>query len=248
MKIILRKIEPYESKKFSKTLKCQKDYTRVLLEITRKLLNNYDAIEKEPLSSQAYIKLVIDKQSRLFVYLSRDKYFSFDYSNTVEVDLYTKEVKSIYTTTGVNCTLELISNAISILNDVKRRRPRRRRRVKSDSIIDVCESRDIEDALINMEAYKLLEYFWAHEPCYLRYDYDPMNSKGSLHPLHHLDVNISVNGSYKIGLQTRLTPAEFENIVNKSTDCYYLIDKLPSHIMELKANKKLKKKGGKKRR
>lgn len=236
MKVILRKIEPYESKKFSKTLKCQKDYTMVLLEITRKLLNNYDAIEKVMSPSQAYIKLVVDKQSRLFVYLSKDKYYSFEYSNKVEVDLYTKEVKSIYTTTGINCTLELISNAISILNDVK-----------SDSIIEVYESRDVEDAFMNMEAYKLLEYFWAHEPCYLRYDYDSLNSKGALHPLNHLDVNISVNGAYKIGLKSRLSPEEFESIVNKSTDCYYLIEKLPSHLMVLKANKKLKKRGGRKK-
>lgn len=236
MKVILRKIEPYESKKFSKTLKCQKDYTMVLLEITRKLLNNYDAIEKVTSPSQAYIKLVVDKQSRLFVYLSKDKYYSFEYSNKVEVDLYTKEVKSIYTTTGINCTFELISNAISILNDVK-----------SDSIIEVYESRDVEDAFMNMEAYKLLEYFWAHEPCYLRYDYDSLNSKGALHPLNHLDVNISVNGTYKIGLKSRLAPEEFENIVNKSTDCYYLIEKLPSHLMVLKANKKLKKKSNRRK-
>lgn len=236
MKVILRKIVPYESKKFSKTLKCQKDYTMVLLEITRKLLNNYDAIEKVTSPSQAYIKLVVDKQSRLFVYLSKDKYYSFEYSNKVEVDLYTKEVKSIYTTTGINCTLELISNAISILNDVK-----------SDSIIEVYESRDVEDAFMNLEAYKLLEYFWAHEPCYLRYDYDSLNSKGALHPLNHLDVNISVNGTYKIGLKSRLAPEEFENIVNKSTDCYYLIEKLPSHLMVLKANKKQKKKGSRKK-
>lgn len=96
MKVILRKIEPYENKKFSKTLKSQKDYTMVLLEITRKLLNNYDAINKVSSSSQAYIKLVVDKQSRLFVYLSRDKYYTLEYSNKVEVDKYTKEVKSIY--------------------------------------------------------------------------------------------------------------------------------------------------------
>lgn len=237
MKVILRKIEPYESKKFSNTLKSQKDYTMVLLEITRKLLFNYDSIDKETATAHAYIKLVVDKQSRLFVYLSRDKYYSFEYSNKVEVDLLTKEVKSIYTTTGINCTLELISNAISILNDVK-----------SNSIIDVYESRDIEDAHINMEAYKLLEYFWAHEPCYLRYDYDPVNSKGALHPLNHLDINISLNGSYKIGLQSRLSPAEFENIVNKTTDCYYLTEKLPPHILLLRTNKKLKKRVGRKRK
>ena len=231
MKIILRKIEPYESKKFSKTLKYHKDYTMVLLEITRKLLNNDDAIEKITSSSQAYIKLVIDKQSRLFVYLSRDKFYSFEYSNLVELDIFTKNVNSIHTATGINCTQELISNAISILNDVR-----------SDSIIDVYESRDIEDAYMNIEAYMLLEYFWSHEPCYLRYDYDPMNSKGALHPINHLDVNMSVNGTYKIGLKSRLTPMEFESIVNKSTDCYYLIDKLPSHLQVVKADRRMNKK------
>ena len=43
MKIILRKIESYENKKFSQTLKQHKDYTRVLLEITRKILSNDDS-------------------------------------------------------------------------------------------------------------------------------------------------------------------------------------------------------------
>ena len=235
--MILRKIEPYESKKFSMTLKDQKDYTMVLLEISRKLLCNYDAIEKVASPSQAYIKLVVDKHSRLFVYLSKDKFYSFEYSNSVEVNMFTKEVDSIHTTTGINCTLELISNAISILNDVK-----------SNSIIDVYESRDNDDEAIDLQAYKLLEYFWAHEPCYLRYDHDPLNCKGALHPLNHLDVNISAKGSYKIGLKSRLTPMEFENIVNKDTDCYYLIDKLPSHLMTLRASKKLKKKNGRKKR
>lgn len=236
MKVILRKIEPYESKKFSQTLRSQRDYTRVLLEITRKLLNNSDSIEKAALPSQAYIKLIVDKQSRIFVYLSKDKFYSFEYSNSVEIDWISKDVKSIYTTTGIKCTLELISNAISILNEVK-----------CDSIIDVYESRDNEDGFINLEAYKLLEYFWAHEPCYLRYDYDPVNSKGSLHPINHLDVNISVNGTYKIGLRSRLTPGEFENIVNKSTDCYYLMDKLPSHMLIVKANKLMKKRNYRKK-
>lgn len=174
MKEILRKIESYENKKFSQTLKQHKDYTRVLLEITRKLLNNKDSIEEGSLSTQSYLKVVINKQSRIFVYLSTDKFYSFEYPCQVEVNKYTKQVLSIYTTSGIRCTWELISNAISILDDVK-----------CDSIIDVYESRDEEDAFINIEAYKLLEFFWAHEPCYLRYDYDPRSSNGALHPLYH---------------------------------------------------------------
>lgn len=231
MKIILRKIESYENKKFSQTLKQHKDYTRVLLEITRKILSNDDSIDIKDtsLSSQAYLKLAIDKQSRIFIYLSIDKFYSLEYPCQVEVDKFTQQVNSVYTTSGINCTLELISNAISILDDVK-----------CDSIIDVYESRDEEDTFLNIEAYKLLEYFWAHEPCYLRYDYDPKSCNGALHPLNHLDINISLKGSYKLGLKSKLSPSEFENIVNKNTDCYYLFDKLPPHLTILKANKRAK--------
>lgn len=238
MKVILRKIEPYENKKFSQTLKQHKDYTRVLLEITRKILSNADSIDisEASLSSMTYLKLVIDKQSRIFIYLSVDKFYSFEYPCQVEVDIYTKQVNSVYTTSGINCTLELISNAISILDDVK-----------CDSIIDVYESRDEEDAFLNIKAYELLEYFWAHEPCYLRYDYDPKSCNGALHPLNHLDINISLKGSYKLGLKSKLSPYEFENIVNKNTDCYYLLDKLPPYLAGLKAYQKSKKVNKKRR-
>ena len=55
MKIILRKIESYGNKKFSQTLKQHKDYTRVLLEITKKILSNNDCvnIHEESLLSQS---------------------------------------------------------------------------------------------------------------------------------------------------------------------------------------------------
>lgn len=230
MKTILRKIDAYECKKFSSTLKQHKDYTRVLLEITRKLLNNGDWIEKTSLSTQAYMKMVIDRQSRVFVYLGTDKFYSFVYPCQIEVDKLTNNVDSIYTTSKIKCTQELISNAISILDEVK-----------CDSIIDVYESRNDEDAFLNIEAYKLLEYFWANEPCYLRYDFDPKSSNGALHPLHHLDINLSNKGTYKIGLNARLTPDKFENIVNNNTDCYYLLEKLPSHLLMLKGEKIMKK-------
>lgn len=219
----------YENKKFSQTLKRHKDYTRVLLEITKKLLCNDDTISiNERIEfSHPYLKLVIDKQSRVFIYISVDKFYSLEYPCQVEIDMYTKKVNTIYTTSGINCTLELLSNAISILDDVQ-----------CDSIIDVYESREEEDVVLNFEAYKLVEYFWAHEPCYLRYDYDPKSCKGALHPLNHLDVNISLRGSYKLGLKSKISPSEFENIVNKNTDCYFLLDKLPSHLETLKDYKK----------
>lgn len=81
----------------------------------------------------------------------------------------------------------------------------------------------------------------------LAYDYDPRSSNGALHPLYHLDVNMSLKGTYKIGLKSKLSPEEFENIVNKSTDCYYLLEKLPSHLLALKGYQKSKKKNKRKK-
>ena len=106
MKIVSRKIEPYENKKFSQTLKRHKDYTRVLLEITRKLLSNNDAIDvnEKDVFSQPYLKLIVDKQSRVFIYISADKFYSLVYPCQVEIDISTKQVNTIYTTSGINCT------------------------------------------------------------------------------------------------------------------------------------------------
>ena len=230
MKVILRKIAPYENCRFSQTLKRHKDYTMVLLEITKKILANEDRIDNPIVNNQAYLKLSIGKQSRIFVFLSVNKFYSFEYPCQVEVQ-NNQDVLSVYTKSGIKCSPELISNAISILNDVR-----------CDSIVDVYESRDDEYDYINLEAFKLVEYFWAFEPCYLRYDYDEQNKNGALHPLCHLDINMSENGTYKIGLHSKISPVVFEDIVSKSTDCYYLLDKLPSHLKILKANKKYRKK------
>ena len=38
-----------------------------------------------------------------------------------------------------------------------------------------------------------------------------------------------------------VVPDKFENIVNNNTDCYYLLEKLPSHLLMLKGEKIMKK-------
>lgn len=229
MKEILRKIETSECKNFSLTLRGHVDYTKVLLEITKKILSNSDTILPEELSGQAYLKLSIDKQSRVFIYLSKNKFYSFEYPYKVDFDIYTKKVQTVYTNTGINCTWALISNAFSILADVK-----------CNSIIDVYESRDEEDSDIDINAYKMLEAFWANEPSYLRYDYDEKNRNGDLHPLNHLDINMSDAGSYKLGIKRRLTPAEFEDIINKRSNCYYLVESLPLKMLSITNSRRKK--------
>lgn len=243
MKVLLRKIHPTECKEFSLSLKGHVDYTKVLLAITRKLLINGDSMSEEECDVRkcSYLKLYIDKQKRVFVYLSVNKYYSMEYPYNVNTSI-DNNVLSVYTTTGIECTFKRISDAISILNSVK-----------CNSIIDVYESRDEEDDNIDIESYKMLESFWANEPSYIRYDYDEKNSNADIHPLHHLDVNMSKEGSYKIGLQGKLLPSSFEDILDKKTDCFYLAKKSTPKVSmldkgKLASIKKKKSHKGKRRR
>lgn len=209
MKVIYRSLL-HEDRRFSSSIKNQEDYARVLLEITRKLLSNDDAIEENECKFP-YLKLVIDKQARVYVFLSDAKFYSFAYGCQVEIEQQSSKVLSVYTKTGVKCTLENLSNALSVISSIK-----------CDSIIDIYLSRDDED-IQNDDAYRLLEYFWSKEPGYIRYDYDIKNANGHKHPLNHFDVNISKIGQYKLGYKEKLTPQMFEDIINSDTDCHYLI-------------------------
>lgn len=67
--------------------------------------------------------------------------------------------------------------------------------------------------------------FWilcTFEPGYLRYDYDPKRECGQIHPLYHLDINYSKQGTYKIGLKHNLNINNFINLLLLSSECGYL--------------------------
>lgn len=70
----------------------------------------------------------------------------------------------------------------------------------------------------------LLEEILRFEPSYIRYDNDPYNENGKLHPLHHLDINYSTYGTFKIGFNNSISSNYFENFQNTNTDCSYIAD------------------------
>lgn len=199
----------HEGKKYSSTIKDRKDCIRVLLEATRSLLYNNDVIEENE-CKYPYLKLSIEKQSRIYIYLSDSKYYSFSYNCQVEIDLGKKQVSSIYTKNGIACTIQLLSEALSILSEIK-----------NCSLYDVYSSLDDED-ILDEQAYRLLDFFWGCELGYVRYDYDKKNEKGLIHPLNHLDVNITEQAHYKLGITERISPETFEKIINENIDCYFL--------------------------
>jgi len=206
MKTIERKILPFQESIFFSPIRDKREYVRILVHSARLLLLNYDS--KERISSST-VKLIVDKMSRLFFY-KREKYFSIAFPFSVVTD--GKNVTDITTYSGKNLDNKSISSIISVIESPEF--------VLNPSLIDVF----IDSNTIDSSELALLEEILQFEPAYIRYDFDPTKENGKLHPKHHLDINYSDYGTYKLGLSEQITKSYFENLQNINTVCSYVID------------------------
>lgn len=156
------------------------------------------------------IKIEVSKTSRLFVYVDKNKYFSCLFPFSINK----KEGNFNIQHEDIKITNKLLSEVFSLLNDIKK-----------DPFYDRYHNVDEETNYSN-EAYLILEKLITTEPSYVRYDYDVKNAKSHIHPLIHLDVNMSKSGTFKIGIVKHMPEGTFENVFNKNANCFYLIDSL----------------------
>lgn len=69
------------------------------------------------------------------------------------------------------------------------------------------------------DLWSVIKVLMTFEPCYIRYDYDVENFEEKIHPLHHIDVNYSDIGTFKLGFNDsiqileRLELDKFEDIL-----------------------------------
>lgn len=205
MKVITKDILPFQENDFFLPLRDKINYARLIVLAARLLLLDYE-IQTRVTSS---MKLVVDKMSRLFFYKD-NKYFSVSFPFTVLID--ENDVITITTYSGRLVDNKSISDVISILEDEQFK--------LNPSPIDFYSGTNIHE----YKGFLLLEEILQFEPAYIRYDMDAPNQKGKLHPLHHLDINYSSCGSYKLGLYHVIDAEYFENILNINTDCSFLTD------------------------
>lgn len=66
---------------------------------------------------------------------------------------------------------------------------------------------------------KIFSYLLTFEIGYLRYDYDEENYKKNpvTHPLNHLDINFTSQGTYKIGLNKEMDILKLIDVLNIQT-------------------------------
>jgi hypothetical protein len=207
VKVIEKDILPFQENDYFSPLRDKIDYAKLLVISARNLLLDYDA-GGMPITCR--MKLVIDKMNRLFFH-KENKYFSvsFPFSTLLDEDNKVIEINSY---SGKRVDFQSISGVISVLESEQFR-------LNPSPIGYYMNSNGVDS--IGLE---LLEEIFRFEPSYIRYDYDPANENGRLHPLYHMDINYSTYGTFKLGLNNEINLAYLENLLNTNTDCAYIID------------------------
>jgi hypothetical protein len=204
MKVIDKKIYPFQEDIFFSPIRKKTDYLRLIVLSARHLLLNLEIDEKNCSSN---IKLIIDKMSRLFFYKER-KYFSVAFPLTTEI--HKDKITKITTHSGKELNNESISSVISILDSAEFQ--------LNSSLLDFYIEPNSNDSL----GIFLLEELILFEPSYIRFDHDPDNQKGKFHPINHIDINYSQYSTFKIGLKDVITTEYFESLQNTKTECSFL--------------------------
>lgn len=214
MKTIEKKIGEFFCDKVLKPVRSKQDIILLLLE-TLKLINN---TENEVLNEKGRIIIFIDKMSRIF-YETDKKAFSLCFPFSLE-EKENHHVRVYDSMTDLEITNQMISLLISIFKQDGRLGESFENVM--DFIIESAEDYEYENI---DDIWRLLFKLWYMEDGYIRYDYDPKQENGKLHPLYHLDVNYSSGTTYKIGLNTPLQVNELKDILDTTTECVFLAAK-----------------------
>lgn len=158
------------------------------------------------------IVLIIDKMSRLF-FIKENKCFSIVFPFTAKYD----EAFFFSFRNKMNVDGRLTSEVLSLINSSD---------FESNCCIEFASPiSDYQEA--NDDSYwELIRELLIMESGYLRYDYDQKNyekhGRSKVHPLNHYDLFYSSNATFKIGLQEKIEPPAFIDLLNIKTVCKFL--------------------------
>lgn len=164
--------------------------------------------------------LRIDKMKRIF-FVFEKKIFSFNFPFNVEEVIEGEENLVIYdpiTNLEINAkNYAVLKTAFEEIFNEK----------ENQGILDL--DTDLMQIMESFEmkpnkdlVWEILKKLLVFESGYLRYDFDEEHEDGKLHPLNHLDINYSSDGTYKIGLNNTIDSETFIDILDINTDSYFI--------------------------
>jgi len=172
-------------------------------------MNLCDLIFLQYPKSNKKVKFIKDKMNRVFIYRDGNfisTQFPFNIEFFDELDI------KIYTYSGNTIDNKSISAVKSLLNQFN-----------SHTFVDLKHLEwDEEDDYLNEIGKEIIYELLLIEPSYIRYDHDPKNERGRIHPLHHFDINYSSNGVFKLGLSYQINEQYFEDTMDTCTDSKFI--------------------------
>ncbi|CAI7726701.1 hypothetical protein [Bacillus altitudinis] len=199
----------------SKPIRTKKHVIMLMLEAIP-LLTNADVLEGP---SNNYIILRVDKMKRLF-FVIENKIFSFNFPFNVEV----QEEKNNPIIYDSITDLELNALNLTVLKSAFEETfygNENQGILDLDSelmqVIDSFDTKPNKD-----QVWQILKTLQMFESGYLRYDYDEVRENGKLHPLNHIDINYTSDGTFKIGINDTLDCNTFIDILDVNTDSYFI--------------------------
>ena len=191
---------------------------KILLEFVRGILLYRETIKERDIKSP-YVKLIIDKKSRIF-FFSEKKYYTihFPFSCSKQDD-GSLEIAYQGCRNIIPIKSEIISKVMQILYDEQ---------FNSVSALDFIEPIDKMESEIDY-IWELLKGLLMFEDGYVRFDNDPEEynrakneGREHTHPENHIDVFYNNGNTFKLGLKRKSTPDEFIDYFDSETNCKYL--------------------------
>lgn len=186
------------------------DYITMLMNVCDYILLNNPLITVYRHYSPKLNDIIITS-NRLYIFYSNAKYvsavFPFNYSLT----------KNQFYYGPVDINRLTISHIRNIMDKIDEPEGLKKIEDKCNSGVSPSDDEYVTDSDFDL-AKKLLDI----EPGYIRFDHDPKNENGRIHPLFHLDINYDSGATYKIGLEDQISPSRFFELLNNNLEREYL--------------------------
>lgn len=174
----------------------------------------YYAQLKPVIKKKEFGKMTLNLGSvqRIF-FFSEKQYFSFFFPFSVEDE---KDRLMYYFEKNKQIDVLEISALRSVLEYYREHK-------KMNVVSYLQESQDFSGTSLD---YEKIDYvFWkliCSEYGYVRYDWDKVNENKKIHPLHHLDIDLSDFSTFKVGLDKKISNDDFMDVFKSDVDCWYL--------------------------